>query len=167
MVVGWQDETHRFEITKDILGTRAVIGFSIKQNFYVEADFDWVGSTCSFIITRWMNNNGNESFRLFLKHYTDTKEQFGFIDEEDAIKCSTQQKRNIIEKSCNDVICALKLIIEEHKKSLLDYAVWYRDKRPGGKKRSNYSEFITTIACDCIIHGGILAFDKWSLVEYP
>jgi hypothetical protein len=165
--MGWKDEMVTFDVKKDILGTPSISTVSIKQNWYVEVDFKWLGSTCSFVITRWMSKNAVESFRLFFKEYDRDPNVFGFITDEGSLNITAEQKRMIIKQCYEDIVSAIELIVRTYQKCLLDYAVWYRDKRPAGKVRNTYSEFITTIACDCIVHGEILASNEWKLVEYP
>ena len=165
--MGWKDEMDNFVVQKNILSTPSKTTFSLKQNWYLEADFTWLGETHSFIITRWMSQSAVDSFRLFFKDQTRDVSNFGSLSMDGNLNVTTQQKRQIIRKCCEDVIGAIELIIQTYKKCLLDYAVWYRDKRPSGKIRNTYSEFITNLACDCIIHGGILASSEWKIVEYP
>ena len=168
-IMGWGDEVLSFEVKKHILNTASISSISVKQNLYVEIDFQWLGSTNTFIITRWTENSTYiaESFRLFFKDQTRDENKFGSIDEDGRLNIKMVQKKNIIRQCCEDVISAIDVIITTYKKCLLDYAVWYRDKRPSGKIRNTYSEFITVIACDCIIHGGILSSTDWKVVEYP
>lgn len=167
MLVGWKDEMDRFELSRNILGSTAKASVSVKQNWYVEIDYHWLDTTYSFIITRWMSNSQAESLRLFFKDTTRDIDKYGSVDMETGnLKVTAQQKRNIIQKCCEDLLKTLELIITHHRKSLLDYAVWYRDKRPTGKSRNTYGEFITVMACDCIIHGDILGYNDWKVIEF-
>ena len=54
-----------------------------------------------------------------------------------------------------DIFKCLRKILEVHQKALLDYAVWYRDKK-FREDTADYSDYITYITCCCIIHESFL-----------
>ena len=165
--MGWKYELDSFVVSTQILGAIAQAKASVKLNWLVEIDLQWSGSTYSFIITHFMSQGQAESIHLFFKDTKRDALEFGFIDGCNGnLNVTAQQKRNIIRKCCQDLVKTLELIINHHQRSLIDYSVWYRDKRPVGKRRNTYPEFITIMACDCIIQGEILGFNGWKVIEF-
>jgi hypothetical protein len=56
--------------------------------------------------------------------------------------------------------------MKKHGRSLLDYAVWYRDKR-SNYSQSDYAEYITRQACNCIVQGELSASEvTFDLVHF-
>ena len=159
------NEIDFFELKKDIMSAPAKLSVSIKANFQVEADLMWLGDTCSLVFTRWMGRGSSQTFRLFFKDHVRDASMIGEID--DNLHIATVQRKNIIRQCMEDVLSSLDLICQEYKASILDYATWYRDRRPSGKTQNSYSELVTIMACDSVIHAGILATKNWKLVEYP
>ena len=138
----------------------------VYSNFKVEVDFTWLHNTYTFPITRWMGTRMQKSLLLFHQHTSREEATYGSVTTDGSVQTTADQKRNIFKQTIRDLVSAIKLIISEYKTSLLDYAMWYRDIRPGGSSLDTYSELITHMACECIIHGGVLANLNWKLVEW-
>ena len=54
-----------------------------------------------------------------------------------------------------DIMRHLDQIFTAHKRSVLDYAVWYREKKH--KDADTYAHFIQLVTCHCIVHADFLA----------
>lgn len=53
-----------------------------------------------------------------------------------------------------DIMCHLDQIFRANKRSVLDYAVWYREKH---KDADTYAQLIQLVTCHCIVHADFLA----------
>ena len=53
-----------------------------------------------------------------------------------------------------DMMRHLNQIFTANKRSLLDYAVWYREKH---KELDTYAQFVQLTTCHCIVHADFLA----------
>ena len=61
-------------------------------------------------------------------------------------------------------MACLDKIGTHHQRSVLDYAVWYRDKHLG---RATYSEFITLVTCECVVGAEfVVPNQRWELVQF-
>jgi hypothetical protein len=74
------------------------------------------------------------------------------------------QKLNCVEHGCRDIITCLGQIGTVHQRSMLEYAVWYRENH---QNPATYSEFITLTTCHCIVHNDFMAPNvAWTTVEF-
>ena len=74
------------------------------------------------------------------------------------------QKLNCIEQACKDILTCLEQIGSVHQRSILEYAVYYRENysNPG-----SYSEYITLLTCQSIGNNNFMAPNiPWKLVEF-
>ena len=51
----------------------------------------------------------------------------------------------------------LNSVLVQQPRSILDYAVWYREKY--GTDITTYSKYIQLVTADCIVHSGLLAWN--------
>ena len=63
---------------------------------------------------------------------------------------------NIVKQAMMDVLETVNLIYLRHKRSMLDYAVWYQENM---QSTSTYEDFITLVAAHCIVHANLIAPD--------
>eukprot|EP00834_Sanchytrium_tribonematis_P008573 NODE_1053_length_2425_cov_0.855976.p2 type:complete len:166 gc:universal NODE_1053_length_2425_cov_0.855976:2226-1729(-) len=126
------------------------------NNYRVMMDFNWINTLYTFDVDHWSGRGLTAFVTLFLSHTPRDINTFGSINQLDGTLTVTGiQKQQIIVQACKDIFHSIDLIVEKHGRSLLDYAVWYHDKRIINP--SNYPEYITKLACNCIVHGELLA----------
>lgn len=160
-----------FIITNTMLSSPVKVVVSIRSNFQIFMDLTWLGETYNFIINQFIGSSGHRPCRKFLNHGSRDSITYGQIDPQtDGLLVSTDQKKAIMKQVCQDVVIAIKTIVERYKSSVIDYAVWYTTKRPPRTNYSMYTEYtelITELASNYIIHTGLSANVKWEIIEYP
>jgi hypothetical protein len=146
---------HYYSFTETILSSSANINLTVFGNLRIEMVFTWERTSYNFIITKWMGVKFQTSARAFLQHTNRDSSKFGSFKEDGAVAITTRQRRELLIQFCFDFVSTIKMIISNYPSSLLDYAVWYRDKRPRDPCRSDYTELVTVTACECLINAGL------------
>lgn len=73
------------------------------------------------------------------------------------------QKLNIIQQGCVDIMTCLESIGQVHQRSLLEYCNWYHENHA----KDTYESYITKITCLAVIQSGFVAPGiTWQLVEF-
>jgi len=141
----------------------------IFDTYLTVIDFTIHGTPYTFTITKWQS----KLLRGFLERfhaYTPRDEvQFGHmeVDEEGNtnLVMNLDQKINTVVQASKDVLGCLDKISNYYKRSVLDYAVWYREKYPVMEER--YNQLITKLTCHLIVHTDFLAPNlHWDVVEF-
>lgn len=115
-------------------------------------EFTVGGMAYTFNIVRWGRRGFSRFLGCFFEHTPRDPEQFGTYSEDEegqpSINMTTTQKLNAVIQACKDIMECTNMIILEHQKSVLDYAVWYLEKHGSWEI---YSKYITMLACNCIV----------------
>jgi hypothetical protein len=75
------------------------------------------------------------------------------------------QKIRMVRQACEDLMQCLDLLVQKYARSILDYAVWYREKHT---ESDTYCEYITLVCAHSIAHTKFLAPNvRWELVRFP
>ncbi len=130
-----------------LLGQDIDIEVIIESNLRVIASFSFLGRLYTFVISEWMGHK----FTRFAST----------IDEMGSSTMTTEER---IICSVKDVIEHLDQILKTHQRSVLGYAVWYRDNR---KAKDTYAQYIQSITCQCIIDNRFTNGQvEWNEVEF-
>ena len=80
-------------------------------------------------------------------------------------RVQVEQKVNAVLQAVKDIFACLDKICVKYQRSVLDYALWYREKhRPA---TCSYSHFITLVTCHCLARVDFLAPNiAWDLVQF-
>ena len=85
------------------------------------------------------------------KYGSSEYDDFGDLVSSDSTANSTaEQNRRIVLQSVKDVYLHLNSILLQQPRSILDYAVWYREKY--GTDITTYSKYIQLVIAYCIVH---------------
>src|SRR6476661_6204282 len=107
-------------------------------------DFNCMGRAYSFCVTRWCGRGLSNFICVFHAHRRRDETEFGkvFEDQEGnrTVEMTRTQKINMMRRACQDLMRCLDLIGQRYARSMLDYAVWYREEHP---ERDTYAEYIT------------------------
>lgn len=149
-----------------ISGVATTVSLTIKATYEASLAFSLHGSPYSFTIARWSRRGFAKFATLFFNYAARDPIQFGtFSESPDGVitfGMTTDQKLNIITQGVRDIMACLDAIVIKYKRSVLDYAVWYREKYP---RDEPYDNFITLYTCHCIAHSNFLAPDiSWDVV---
>jgi hypothetical protein len=151
-----------------IMGVAVEVQLTIKTTYVASFDFTLNGSPYTFCITKWSGRGFAKFATLFFKATERDASQFGSFSEAPdgmvSYSMSTAQKLNLIEQSVKDVLACVDIIGRKYNRSVLDYAVWYREKHTD---MDTYELYITRSACCAIVHVDFLAPNvQWELVHF-
>lgn len=151
-------------------GVNLPVYYKIFQNNAVVAHFNYLGSDYNFSITRWKQKAFSTFKAKFHEKYSDSvKYGSSFVDPDtgDIISSQNSSKQNteIVIKSVQDIFLYLDTILQQQPRSILDYAVWYREKHYD--KLDTYEKYIQLVTCHCIVHSDFLAGNiHWKIIPF-
>ena len=142
-----------------LVGQDIEFGFSVHQDYSVGVEFSLHGKPYSFNFTRWKGATAQAKFLgLFFRSKQRDSIEFGSITLDTGglpvFNMTEQQRIAAVAQASRDIITTLDLIVHEFERSVLDYAVWYREKHP---ETSTYGELITLMCCHSIVHSDFMA----------
>ena len=149
---------------------KVVVDFTIYQDNAADAHFVYLGSDYNFSMTRWKQKSFSAFRAKFHEVYTDTV-KYGSTevdpDTGDVVTSSstaTQNKSTVL-RAIKDVFLYLDSLLQQQPRSILDYAVWYRENKP--TDLGSYAKYIQLVTCHCIVHSDFLAGNfKWEVLEF-
>ena len=139
------------------------------DNFYATmVDFHLHGRAYHFSIDAWRGRGIQKLLTFFHGHVTRDPANYGALVESDngnrEVRMTIPQRVNAVVQAVKDIMTCFEMIFQAHQRSIVDYAIWYREHGP---RHETYSHHITKIACNCIIHSNFMAPDVvWNLVEF-
>jgi hypothetical protein len=144
-----------------VLNQVLAINYTIKATFEASLNFSMHGDAHSFFVTKWSKKGFSNFARAFFQWGPRDEGMFGSmtIDDDgtpDFSKLTTQNKVAIVEQGLKDIMRCLNLIATKYKRSVIDYAVWYRERHDS---YDAYDLYITLLACHLIVHTDFLAPD--------
>jgi hypothetical protein len=144
-----------------------IAGEKVNADLYIfdthEADIKFTLSRkkYTFKLFKWNTRGMTEFLKLFFGYTNREGHIFGnfnpITDEINDFNMTTEQKINAIVQAAGDVMSCVDLITTKCKLSVLDYAVWYKYEYANDYKICNYEDYITDMACECIIQCHFLA----------
>ena len=151
-------------------GVKIVVDFKIYQDNAADAHFIYLGSDYNFLMTRWKQKAFSLFRSKFHQVYTDTA-KYGSTevdpDTGDVVSSSSTAEQNkfTVLRAIKDVFLYLDMLLHQQPRSILDYAVWYREKKPSDL--DSYAKYIQLVTCHCIVHNDFLAGDiRWEVLEF-
>ena len=163
-------ELHSAIITVRVLGTNIRVHVKIFASWLTTLDFNFQGCPYTFIIDRWRSRNFGGFLRLFFAHGDRDEHQFGALIDDGAgntrAEMDITQKKATVMQAVRDVLTCLAQIAETYQRSIVDYALWYRERRVD--EEMTYKQFITRVTCNQIVHTDFMAPAglAWELVEF-
>lgn len=139
--------------------------YTVRGDYSVTLGFTVRGKPYSFNLTRWKGATAQARFLgLFFAHKPRDAGLFGAEvtgqDDLPVYRMTEEQRIAAVVQASKDVIWTLDRITHEFERSVLDYAVWYREKHP---ETNTYSELITLVCCHAIVHSDFMAPN----ISYP
>jgi hypothetical protein len=126
--------------------------------------FFYLRKPYTFDITKWKARGQAHMYSLFHSSIQRDASIFGSIQDEEFI-ISPEQRLEIVKTAAIDILSCLDQIVKKHQHSVVDYAIWYKERKKS--KSTDYSRYITKITCDCIIQTSFIAENiSFDLVEY-
>lgn len=149
----------RFNST--ILLSTVDVNYTIKATWEASLNFSMHGDAHSFFVTKWSRKGFSPFATMFFEYGPRDPNIFGVITQDDEgtpnfSGLTTTNKIAIIEQALTDIMTCLNLIVTKYKRSVIDYAVWYREKYPA---YDTYAKYITLLTCHLIVHTDFLAPD--------
>ena len=78
---------------------------------------------------------------------------------------TADQNKSTVLRAIKDVFLYLDLLLHQQPRSILDYAVWYCEKK--SSYLDSYAKYIQLVTCHCIVHSDFLAGDvRWEVLEF-
>ncbi len=164
-----REETLRFSL----LGDPVNVSFVVRDTFVTELSFQHHGTHDTFIIAEWAQRGQNRLLDLFHSTVHDDgtpvhrdASLFGALDAEGHPEAllSVDQRCNVIRQAVTDVFTCLDQIMTAQPRSVLGYAVWYRENHA---RDDTYQEYISRTTCRCIVRSEFLSPGVvWDLTEF-
>ena len=152
------------------------VTFTIMKNYEVKADFCSHGENYQFNMKLWKKTNqGTKNpyssfdyfYTLFMERYGDTPDNFGTYktsEEGPKVKRTEENVVNVLKYACYEVFLCAEEIINTHRRSLLDYCIYFREKN---SQIDTYEMYIHLVACHCLVHCNFFApTTKFSAIEF-
>ncbi len=151
-----------------IWGSSISVTLTISSSYEASFDFSMNGTPYSFTVTRWSRRGFAKFAAMFFDHKARDAVEFGKYEEAadgtPVFSMTTPQKLNTITHGVQDIMRCIDKIATKYQRSVLDYAVWYREKHPA---TDTYVDFITLYACHCMVHAEFLAPNiTWDVVKF-
>jgi hypothetical protein len=130
------------------------VKYEIHDNYEIKATFRSPRSIAyKFIMNKWVENNHafNTFARLILNTFSEETTSFGSITRtNDSISYNYGQNEivNMLKYSMLQVFICTEEIIIMHQRTLLDYAMYHRDRFG---YPNTYEEYIHLVACQCLV----------------
>lgn len=138
----------RQSFTCTLVGNSTPVSVDIMTSFAATVNFSFLGHPYMFSVTKWSRRGQAQFYSIFHEVQRD-EDLFGTLEADGTVKKTTEQKLNCIVQAIKDVMFCLNIITETHQRSVLDYAVYFREKVPDD---DTYGHYITLITCHCIVH---------------
>lgn len=140
---------------------------TILYNYSTALDFTLFGMPYTFNVPTWQSRGLARFLVLFHAHTKRDAHEFGVVTENEEgvpnIQMNVMQKTSAVFQACKDIMFCLDKIARKHRRSVLDYAVWFREMR---LDESTYSQYITRRTCHSVVHSDFIAPDvKWEEVR--
>lgn len=161
---------HEEELNVFLSSTWVPVTLKVYATYVCIMDFSLYGQPYTFTIDKWRSKSLRKFLEMFHDYTSRDPVLFGGIHTDSegnsSINMDVQQKVNAAMQGCKDVMGCLDKIAKHYQRSVLDYAVWYREQRPR-RDDEGYSQFITLLTCHLIVHTDFLApHVQWDLVEF-
>eukprot|EP00798_Chlamydomonas_sp_ICE-L_P012977 gene12977-biopygen3906 len=140
----------------------------IRNTHEATMEFTLFGAAYTFTVTRWSRKGLSSFLLLFFAYKCREAADFGSLTVDDN-GASYLQYDHCPEGQCCDPRCQgchgmRRRDWYSAPASVLDYAVWYREKHTCW---DTYENYITMLACNCIVHTDFLAPGvTWELVTF-
>ncbi|CAM9998072.1 unnamed protein product, partial [Ectocarpus fasciculatus] len=145
------------------VGERSSCGCQHRNTFKATIDFSLFNIPYTFTILSWSRRGLAKYLNLFHEFVQRDVAQYG-LRVEDSTAMTVSQKLNCVEHGCRDFVTCLGQIGTVHQRSMLEYAVWYRELHVNP---ATYEQFITLMTCHCIVHNDFMAPNVlWTVVEF-
>ena len=154
------------------------VDFKILNSYEVKATFTSHGEEYIFTMNRWKKpkektkkpistvSTFSKFADLVLERFGDTSDKFGsvkVVGSAKTIDIGEEQVINILKYACVDVFICAEEIIVSHRRSLLDYCIYHREREIA----DTYERYIHLVACHCLVQSNYLApTTKFPEVEF-
>jgi hypothetical protein len=143
-----------FIVTIRWLDVPIEVEVDLRQNYAADLGFIFNRQWCNFSLTKW-TGRGFVSFMEKFHAYKKPQDSIDYGEfNKDGYHGTRQQKANMVKHAIDDVLKMVENIMRKHARSLIDYAIWYRDKAP---RDNTYEDLIGVQACHLIVHCNLLA----------
>lgn len=152
------------EVIHPVLGGVPVnVTVTIANSWQTVMDFVFSQRAYNFNVTTWSRRGLSTFLSKFLEHYQAEPDR-GTLSEDGTPIVSYEQKIAAVMQACRDIFTTIDMILTQHGRGMLDYAVWYRERH---HERDTYADMITRVACNCIVHADMLAPQiTWEVVRF-
>jgi hypothetical protein len=150
--------THTETFDSTILSTTVPVTVQVAVSYGATMEFTLLGRSYTFCV----HKTGGRSTDCFIKSFHSyTKRNVPAFGEVGinatggvVVNMSTTQKVAAVVQACKDIVICLDKIMSVYQGSVVDYALWYREKHP---EFNDYSSLISLVTCHCIVHAGIMS----------
>ena len=153
------DDAYRGTVV--ITGCNTPVTIAIDRQTH-EADINFLYATAqyTFRVIKWSRRGMWVFLNLFHEHADRDPAVFGTIDG----VLTGSQKMSCVLRASIDVMMCLDKITTQMKSSVLDYAVYYLERKGSYE---TYSKYITTVTCHNIVHAHFVAANvAWPVIEF-
>jgi hypothetical protein len=131
-------------------------------------DFNFAANSYTFTFTKWSRNGMGRLLELFHSHAPRDPVLFGarLVDAQgnvDMTQITTEHKHQTVIQAVRDVFSVVDHISTKYQRSLVDYAIWHRERFP----EDSYPSYIEKLASHLIVHANILGPNvQWEQVHF-
>lgn len=156
--------------TSKIMEVDIGVTVSIARDYTTAIDFTCFRTPYTFQIQKWRSRGLANFLQLFFAYGDRDVGEFGSIlytpdGLPDFTSLTVTHKQNAVIRACKDIMICLDIICAKYQRSVLDYAVWYRENC---KKDDTYNDYITLRTCHSIVHTNFLAPNMhWDIIGFP
>jgi putative component of membrane protein insertase Oxa1/YidC/SpoIIIJ protein YidD len=159
---------HQCTFQENVVDIPTTVTVAISQTWRTLADFSLYGLTYTFTMDKWRSKKLASFLVKFHEHQPRDPTTFGSVSVSDdgipIIAVNPQQKIATVLQAVRDVISCLGKIHCKYQRSIVDYAIWYREKH---SEEDTYAELITRLTCHCLLHSDFMAPNtQWELVQF-
>ena len=149
-------------------GSQVACSYTVHHDYAVALEFNLRGKPYSFRLTKWKQKGQATFMPLFFNHCARDQAAFGTLTYSADMLPSYQQTEAqhvaVVVQATKDVMLCLDQIVHAFERSVLDYAVHYREKH---QETDTYAQYITLVCCHCITHSDFLAPQvTWPLLQF-
>jgi len=151
----------QFTLDVQLAEVKTHVDVQVEINNITTCNFFYLRHNYTFRITKWSGGGYWSFMEKFLPVYAidaASRLKYGEVQRDPAtgneqMVQDQDQRVECLMQATKDIFDCLNDIIVKHQRSVVDYALWYREKQ---RDDDTYSHLITLVTCHCIVHSDFM-----------
>ncbi len=156
--MAWVDQPGgEFAFDTRVVDSPVHVECSVENSGVVTCNFSYMGRPYTFRLTKWSGGGLRAFHDVFFEQYPDSSAVYGrwiTAYSDCQLRQTPEQKMHMMERVTRDVFSCLSDIVASSQRSVLDYAVWFRENK---RSDDTYAWLVTYVTCCAIVHSNFLA----------